>query len=151
MRKKTLGETRLSQGGGTSSPLARRTSSLFHAAAKSDCAEDSSGFHGPSDPDESSAQSNVKNWSPTEPGWTRLSTLDLKPWRKGFLHKWGLLKTLHPFYLKVPYCTPFWSFILGFDVLKNIYLQYKYQKPSQYIFTALLSGALVKNRLICPV
>ncbi len=33
--------------------------------------------------------------------------------------------------LKVPYCTPFRSFILGFDVLKN-----KYQKPSQYIFVA---------------
>ncbi len=32
--------------------------------------------------------------------------------------------------LKVPYFTPFWSFSLGFDVLKNIYLQYKYQKPS---------------------
>ncbi len=39
--------------------------------------------------------------------------------------------------LKVPYCTPFWSFILGFDVLKNIYLRYKYQKTSQYIFTNL--------------
>ncbi len=29
-------------------------------------------------------------------------------------------------YLKVPYCTPFWSFILGFDVLKNIYCVYIY-------------------------
>ncbi len=48
-------------------------------------------------------------------------------------------------WLKVPYCTPIWSFILGFDVLKNIYVQYKYQKPSQYIFTALLSGALLKT------
>ncbi len=37
-------------------------------------------------------------------------------------------------YLKVPYCTIFWSFVLGFDVLKNIYLRYKYQKPSQYIY-----------------
>ncbi len=35
-----------------------------------------------------------------------------------------------PILLKVPYCTPFWSFILGFDILKNIYLRYKYQKPS---------------------
>ncbi len=40
--------------------------------------------------------------------------------------------------LEVPYCTPLWSFILGFDVLKNIYLQYKHQKPYQYIFTALV-------------
>ncbi len=40
--------------------------------------------------------------------------------------------------LKVPYCTLFWSLILGFDVLKNIYLRYKYQKPSQYIFLQLL-------------
>ncbi len=47
--------------------------------------------------------------------------------------------------LKVPYCTPFWSFILDFDVLKNINLRYKYQKPSLYIFTALHSGALVKT------
>ncbi len=44
--------------------------------------------------------------------------------------------------LKVPYCTPFQSFILGVDVLKNIYL---YQKPSQYIFTALFSRALLKT------
>ncbi len=42
-------------------------------------------------------------------------------------------------WLKVPYCAPIWSFILGFDVLKNIYVQYKYQKTSQYIFTAVLS------------
>ncbi len=49
------------------------------------------------------------------------------------------------FRLKVPYCTPFWGFILGVDVLNNLYLQYKYQKPSQYILTALFSGA------ICPV
>ncbi len=28
----------------------------------------------------------------------------------------------------------FLEFNLGFDVLKNIYLQFKYQKPSQYIF-----------------
>ncbi len=28
--------------------------------------------------------------------------------------------------LKVPYSTPFWSFVLGFDVLTNKYLQYKY-------------------------
>ncbi len=27
----------------------------------------------------------------------------------------------------------------------SVYLQYKYQKPSQHIFTALLSGALVKT------
>ncbi len=47
--------------------------------------------------------------------------------------------------LKVPYCTPFWSFVLGFDVLKNIYLRYKYQKPSQYIFIAPLSEALLKT------
>ncbi len=47
--------------------------------------------------------------------------------------------------LKVPYCTPFWSFILSVDVLKNIYLRYKYQKPSQYIFTAPLSAALLKT------
>ncbi len=51
----------------------------------------------------------------------------------------------NPRLLKVPYCTPFWSFILGFDVLKNIYSWYKYQKPSQYIFTALFSGAVVKK------
>ncbi len=38
------GEINLSRG--SSSPLARRTSSLFHAAAKSDCAEDSSVSHG---------------------------------------------------------------------------------------------------------
>ncbi len=45
--------------------------------------------------------------------------------------------------LKVPYCTPFWSFILGFDVLKNIYLRYKYQKPSQYtVFLQLFSQEL---------
>ncbi len=49
--------------------------------------------------------------------------------------------------LKVPYCTPFWSYILGFDVLKNLYLRYKYQKPSQYIFTALLRSS-TKNRSI---
>jgi len=30
--------------------------------------------------------------------------------------------------LKVPYYTPFWSFNLGFEVLKNIYLRYMYQK-----------------------
>ncbi len=47
--------------------------------------------------------------------------------------------------LKVPYCKPFWSFNLGVDVLKNIYLRYKYQKPSPYVFTALLSAALVKT------
>ncbi len=51
--------------------------------------------------------------------------------------------------LKVPYCTPFWSFILGFDVLKNIYLQYKYQNP--YIFTALFSEALFETVWFCPV
>ncbi len=37
--------------------------------------------------------------------------------------------------LKVPYCTPFWSFILCVDVLKNIYLRYKVPKTSQYIFS----------------
>uniref|UniRef100_A0A672L5Y0 CREB-regulated transcription coactivator 1-like n=1 Tax=Sinocyclocheilus grahami TaxID=75366 RepID=A0A672L5Y0_SINGR len=37
------------------------------------------------------------------------------------------------------------NFILGFDVLKNIYLRYKYQEPSQYIFTALFSGALLRT------
>ncbi len=47
--------------------------------------------------------------------------------------------------LLIPYCTHFWSFILGFDVLKNVYLRYTYQKPSQYIFTALFSGALLKT------
>ncbi len=55
------------------------------------------------------------------------------------------------FTLKVPYCTPFWSFILGFDVLKNIYLWYKYQKPSEYIFTAFLSGALLRTGQFWPV
>ncbi len=45
--------------------------------------------------------------------------------------------------LNVPYCTPFWSFIVGFNVLKNIYLRYKYQKTSQYSFTALFLGALL--------
>ncbi len=54
-------------------------------------------------------------------------------------------ETKYSSFLKVLYCTPFWSFIWGFDVLKNICLQYKYQKPSQYIFTALFSGALVKT------
>ncbi len=43
------------------------------------------------------------------------------------------------------YCTPFWCFTLGVDVLKNIYLWYKYQKPNQYIFTALFSEVLLKT------
>ncbi len=43
--------------------------------------------------------------------------------------------------LKVPYCTPFWSFILGVDVLKNIYLRYKYQKYLN-IFVQLFSQEL---------
>ncbi len=31
--------------------------------------------------------------------------------------------------LKVPYCTPFWSFILGFDVLKStVYFAVKKKK-----------------------
>ncbi len=50
--------------------------------------------------------------------------------------------------LKVSCCTPFRSFILGLDVFKNIYLRYKYHKPSQYIFTFRSSS---KNKSICPV
>ncbi len=42
--------------------------------------------------------------------------------------------------LKVPYCTHFWSFILGVDVLKNIYLWYKYQNLN--IFVQLFSQEL---------
>ncbi len=54
--------------------------------------------------------------------------------------------------LKVTYFIPFWSFILGVDVLKNIYLRYKYQKPIyQYIFTAPLSGALLRTGRFWPV
>jgi len=37
--------------------------------------------------------------------------------------------------LKVPYCTPF--FILGSDVLKNIYLRYKYNLFLQPLFQEL--------------
>ncbi len=47
--------------------------------------------------------------------------------------------------LKVPYFTPFWSFIL---VVENIYLRYKYQKTSQYTCTALLSGERKTDRFV---
>ncbi len=37
-------------------------------------------------------------------------------------HRSWLLSYLPDISLKVSHCTAFWSFILGFDVLKNIYL-----------------------------
>ncbi len=52
---------------------------------------------------------------------------------------------MHLGIIKGPILYTFLEFILGFGVLENIYLQYKYQKPSQYIFTALLPEALVKT------
>ncbi len=51
----------------------------------------------------------------------------------------------------VIYFTPFCSFILGFNVLKNIYLRYKYKKTYQYFFTAPHSGALLRTGLFWPV
>ncbi len=62
-----------------------------------------------------------------------------------FIEQYKLYSRVKWLVLKVPYCTPFWSFILGVDVLKNIYMLYKYQKSSKYIFTALFSGALLKK------
>ncbi len=56
-----------------------------------------------------------------------------------------------PAIFKGPILYTFLEFILGFDVLKNIYLWYKYQKPSQYIFTAPLSGALLRTGRFSPV
>ncbi len=52
--------------------------------------------------------------------------------------------------LKVPYCTHFWSFILGVDVLKNIYLRYKYQNPSQYILQLFSQELCWKQGCVQP-
>ncbi len=46
------------------------------------------------------------------------------------MHANKQLVTFEKWSLTVPYCTPFWDFNLGGDVLKNIFLQYMYQKPS---------------------
>ncbi len=61
------------------------------------------------------------------------------------------LVTFEKWSLTVPYCTPFWDFNLGGDVLKNIFLQYMFQKPSQYICSPLFSGAQTDDlyKIIC--
>ncbi len=46
------------------------------------------------------------------------------------------------FSLKVPYCTPFWRFILGVDVLKNIYICGISTKNHLNIFVQLFSQEL---------
>ncbi len=52
---------------------------------------------------------------------------------------WALL------FFKGPILYTFLEFILGFSVLNNIYLWYKYQKYAQYVCTVLFSGALLKT------
>ncbi len=50
--------------------------------------------------------------------------------------------------LKLPYCTLFWDFILGFDVLKKIYLRYKYQKPSIYLYSSSFRSSAQKRSIL---
>ncbi len=53
------------------------------------------------------------------------------------------------------YCRPFWNFIVGFDVLKNIYLWYTYQKPyiyiSIYLYSSFRSSSKNRSILACLI
>ncbi len=53
--------------------------------------------------------------------------------------------------LKVPYSTPFWSFILGVDVLKNIYIYGISTQNHLNLFLQLFSHVLKQIDLSCVI
>ncbi len=62
-------------------------------------------------------------------------------WRNEGLYTFSFIYKV----FKGPTLYTFLEFYLGFDVLKNMYLRFKHQKPSHCIFTVPLSGALPRT------